>query len=83
MKSFLANVGIGALFALSGIYAYHNDSDRALVLLVSAIAIYQLHRIEQHVFDQTALMVQDDAEDDIEYPHHPPYPIEDDGEADE
>lgn len=82
MKSFLANVGIGALFALSGVYAYHNDSDRALALLVAAIVTYQLHRIEQHVFNQTALMVQDEMDDSGDYPNHPPYPIdtEDDDE---
>ena len=77
MKSFLANVGIGGLVALSGSYAYHNDSDRALALLVSAVVVYQLHRIERHVFNQTALMVQDELEDDEEdYPHHPPYAID-------
>lgn len=76
MKSFLANVGIGALFALSGVYAYHNDSDRALALFVAAVVVYQLHRIEQHVFNQTALMVQNEMDDSDEYPDHPPYPID-------
>lgn len=74
MKSFFANAGIGAIVALSGTYAYNGDSDRALALLVAAIGIYQLHKIERHLFHQTVLMVQED--DQAEYPDHPPYAIE-------
>jgi hypothetical protein len=77
MKSFFTVLAVSTLTGL-GAFQASNSFNTALALWVASVVIYLLHRIEQHLFHQTVLMVQDEEGiDEDSIMEHPPYPIED------
>lgn len=79
MKSFFTVLAVSTLTGL-GAFQASNSFNTAIALWVASVVIYLLHRIEQHLFHQTVLMIQDEDDDDDSTEsilEHPPYPIED------
>lgn len=74
MTDFFANsafLGLGVYAVLIG----QQNLNSGVQIVCVAVVLVLLHKIEQHLFNQTALMVNDQ-EEEGEYPQHPDIPLD-------
>lgn len=74
MTDFFANsafLGLGVYAVFSG----WKNFDYGVEIACVAVGLILLHKIEQHLFNQTALMAQEEEDDSVDY-QHPDIPLD-------